>query len=302
MTDMQPLVSVIIPVYNDVVGLTRCLRALEQQSYPHDRIEIIVVDNGSTTPVELPTVSSLPTVLLHEMRPGVSSARVTGIARATGKVLAFTDADCEPEPDWIAQGVAVVSMSASIGVVGGRIALFDESDSASSVATLLSLATHLNQERFIAANWAVCANLFTTRAVMDRVGVMNPALISSGEVEWCARVRASGLQMIYASHAVVRHPARTTVRGLIQRAIRHEFAWQQLRTLAGIGRGARFWIGQHVVWPLRSVVRDLLGSSTLSAVNKLRTSILAAMLMIVRIGAWGMLRLGVRYNVRAHWG
>ena len=42
-----PSVSVIIPHYRDFVGLERCLTALEQQTYPADRMEIVVADNAS---------------------------------------------------------------------------------------------------------------------------------------------------------------------------------------------------------------------------------------------------------------
>ena len=43
-----PLVSVIVPVWNSPDFIARCLRALEAQSYPRDRFEVLVVDNGST--------------------------------------------------------------------------------------------------------------------------------------------------------------------------------------------------------------------------------------------------------------
>ncbi len=46
-----PFVSVIIPVYNDTERLQRCLDALEEQTYPADRYEVVVVDNGSDTPI-----------------------------------------------------------------------------------------------------------------------------------------------------------------------------------------------------------------------------------------------------------
>jgi len=48
-TEILPFVSVIIPVYNDNSRLQTCLDALGHQTYPSDRLEVIVVDNGSCT-------------------------------------------------------------------------------------------------------------------------------------------------------------------------------------------------------------------------------------------------------------
>jgi GT2 family glycosyltransferase len=180
--------------------------------------------------------------------------------------------------------------------------MFADAADAPTTATTLSVATHLQQARFVQGGWAVCANLFTSRHVLDFVGSMNPELISSGEVEWCRRVRAAGYDVTYEPTAVVRHPARATIGALCQRAMRHEFAWAQLRETAGLGRGARFWVGQHLVWPLRDINQSLMHSAQLTFVQKVQTSALAVLLMLVRVVAWTMLQLGVKYDVRANWG
>ena len=290
-----------MPVFNDEARLTGCLAALERQTYRSDRYEVVVVDNGSRTPVTDITSAFAHARLVHEPRPGVSRARATGIEHAGGEILAFTDSDCLPEPDWLTHGVACL-LETDGGVAGGRIEMFAEQSGAPTVATTLSLATHLNQERFLKGGWAVCANLFTWRRVIDAVGTMNPALLSSGEVEWCARVRAAGYELHYASTAVVRHPARTSVRALCQRAMRLEYAWHQLRTKAQLGRGARYWLAQHLVWPSRDIYRQLLCNPRLTLLEKIQTAALAALLMLIRVIAWSMLRLGFNYNVRANWG
>ncbi|MBL0170679.1 MAG: glycosyltransferase family 2 protein [Gemmatimonadaceae bacterium] len=295
-------VSVIVPVFNDAERLGRCLTALEAQTYPSDSYEVVVLDNGSQPPLTDLLGVFAHVRLVGEPRPGVSRARVTGIEHARGEVLAFTDSDCLPEPGWLANGVACLQQTTNRGVVGGRIEMFDDGSGPSSIATTLSVATHLKQDRFLKGHWAVCANLFTSRRIVAAVGGMNPALISSGEVEWCQRVHAAGYELAYAVESVVRHPARSSIRALCQRAVRHEYAWAQLRETATLGRGFRFWVGQHLVWPLRDIHRDLLRSSRLTLVEKIQTSALAVLLMHVRMIAWFALRLGIPYEVRANWG
>src|SRR5262245_46024865 len=101
-----PFVSVIIPVYNNPDGLRRCLHALEAQTYPKSRYEIIVVDNGSDTPPADMVRAFDRVTLLEEAVPSSYAARNRGLAQARGEVIAFTDSDCIPAPDWLAHGVA----------------------------------------------------------------------------------------------------------------------------------------------------------------------------------------------------
>jgi cellulose synthase/poly-beta-1,6-N-acetylglucosamine synthase-like glycosyltransferase len=63
---MTPLVSVIIPVYNDPTGIDACLAAFTVQTYPQDRYEVIVVDNVSKLPIRLtPAFVDFARVLVH---------------------------------------------------------------------------------------------------------------------------------------------------------------------------------------------------------------------------------------------
>jgi len=106
----HPLVSVIIPVYNDPDGIRRCFEALRKQSYPTERFEILAVDNGSTDDTRAVIQDALAGVpngylLVEDEIQGSYAARNAGIERATGEVLAFTDADCTPAPTWIESGV-----------------------------------------------------------------------------------------------------------------------------------------------------------------------------------------------------
>ena len=103
---LRSLVSVIIPVYNDAERLKLCLDALARQTYPGDRYEVIVVDNGSQQDPELVTSRYEQVTLAHEACRGSYAARNTGLALARGDVLAFTNSDCIPAADWIEHGVA----------------------------------------------------------------------------------------------------------------------------------------------------------------------------------------------------
>jgi glycosyltransferase involved in cell wall biosynthesis len=300
----EPFVSVIVPVYNDAARLARCLLALESQTYPPGRYEVIVVDNGSDVSVT-PSLGEFPhTQFEREPRPGDNAARIAGVLWARGEMLAFTDADCLPEPGWIAGGVSCFLQTPNCGLVGGRIVVFvEDMGRRPGVAATLSAATHLKQERFVEhGRWATFANLFTSRQVIDHVGWINPALLTCGENEWCRRVDLAGYSMAYASGAVVRHPARASVRQLCRRAVRFEFAWRQIRGITGLRRSVRSWVGQYLVWPVRDMYRDVIRHPHLTRIQKTQAVALACLLIVWRLSVALLMQSGIRFDPRKKWG
>ena len=104
-----PFFSIIIPTYNRPERLASCLKAIALLDYPRDRFEVIVVDDGSETPLDS-TVAALKDEinieLLRQENAGPAAARNKGAQVAQGEFLAFTDDDCQPTPDWLSQFAA----------------------------------------------------------------------------------------------------------------------------------------------------------------------------------------------------
>jgi|SRR5579871_6093338 len=96
--------SVIIPTRNRPLQLSRCLSSLATLNYPQDRFEVLVIDDGSTHPLE-PVIagwnSRLPVRLLTQSHGGPARARNRGAREASGRWLAFLDDDCEAAPGWL---------------------------------------------------------------------------------------------------------------------------------------------------------------------------------------------------------
>lgn len=103
-------VSVVIPTYNRTGALCECILALCQQTISCERFEIVVVDDGSQEPVEF-ALAELEADPLHLRRPrirvvrqanaGPAAARNLGVVTASGTLIAFTDDDCLPQPNWL---------------------------------------------------------------------------------------------------------------------------------------------------------------------------------------------------------
>jgi glycosyltransferase involved in cell wall biosynthesis len=128
----KPFVSAIVPVLNDAKRLKKWLEALAAQTYPKDAYGIIVVDNGSTDGAR-EAVERFNLKYIREPAQGLHKARNAGIMTAKGEILAFTDADCIPAPDWLERGVSVVLSTPDCGLAAGRIDVFAQNPDKSSM-------------------------------------------------------------------------------------------------------------------------------------------------------------------------
>lgn len=256
MRDSAPFVSVIVPVRDDTEALVQCLRSLEQQSYPRDRYEIVVVDNGCTRPLEGLVAAHDGARLLQEPHAGSYRARNTGLRAARGEVVAFTDADCRPCPDWLLEGAACLCENPEAGAAVGRIRVTPQDPRRPRAVELYEMVHGFPQANYVSAHhFGATANLFTLRRVIEDVGVFDATLLSGGDREWGKRVHAAGYALRYCDTAVVDHPARNTWRALYRKFVRVHEGELGLRRRAG---ATAFRIGEELrrlLPPARTVWR-----------------------------------------------
>jgi glycosyltransferase involved in cell wall biosynthesis len=110
--------SVVVPAYQaaDVIG--NCVRALHIQTIPRERYEIIVVDDASTDGTEAAAREAGADQVLSCPHGGPATARNAGIEAARGKIVLFTDADCEPSSEWIERMTAPFADPQVMGAKG----------------------------------------------------------------------------------------------------------------------------------------------------------------------------------------
>ncbi|MBA2449835.1 MAG: glycosyltransferase [Chloroflexi bacterium] len=217
----MPFVSVVVPVFNDPDGLRACLEALEGQTYPKALYEVIVVDNGSARDVGRITARFGRVRRAHEPVPGSYAARNRGISLARGDVIAFIDADCRPDRDWIEQGLEHLLRAPNCGLVAGRIEPSVRDPRAPTAAEVYDALTAFDQRELVEKRRAGAAgNVFTFRAVIEHAGVFDETLRSGSDILWGQRVSALGYRVVYADDARVRHRALRSVGALCRRIIR----------------------------------------------------------------------------------
>jgi glycosyltransferase involved in cell wall biosynthesis len=112
-------ISVVVPFYNSEPYIDECAQALLAQKYPSASYEIIMVDNNSTDG-SAAIIRTHPRIkLLAERKQGAYAARNRGVAAAQGKIIAFTDPDCVPASNWLAQ-IASAMKDPDTGILVGR--------------------------------------------------------------------------------------------------------------------------------------------------------------------------------------
>lgn len=227
---VPPEISVIVPHYNDLRRLDLCLAALGRQRIAPARFEIIVADNNS--PAGEAAVAELiagRARLVVAREKGAGPARNAGVAAARGALLAFTDCDCVPEPDWLAAGAAALGTA---DLVGGRMTVSVRNEAAMSGAEAFERVFAFDNRAYVERKgFSVTANLFTRRDVFDAVGPFRTGV--SEDVDWSHRARALGYRLAYAHDAVVAHPARGDWAELRRK-------WQRMNaeTYGLVGQGA----------------------------------------------------------------
>lgn len=93
-----PDISFVVPARNEAAGIAACVDALTEQA-GHVRVEVIVVDNGSSDDTAS-IADARGARVVHEPRPGLAHARQAGLVAAHAPILVFVDADTIVPPGW----------------------------------------------------------------------------------------------------------------------------------------------------------------------------------------------------------
>ena len=250
-----PFVSVIIPTYRDDERLQKCVAAISKMNYPMENIEVLIVDNDSL--ILSRNWGKYPFQLrwIHEPEGGSYSARNRGVMESRYEVLAFTDADCIPDKNWLQNAVGVIKSGAAR--VGGRVELFFGSRMLNGVE-LYEKLTAFPQEEYI-RNYKACvtANLVSKKKNFLIAGLFDGSLETGGDIEWGKRCQLAGIDIEYVESSIIYHPARSTLSHLLAK---------QRRVVSGISiyepgfysqKFSSFLIrvGRGLTPPLTSLVR-----------------------------------------------
>jgi glycosyltransferase involved in cell wall biosynthesis len=285
MTESQPAVSVIIPVFNDLPGLKTCLESIAGQNYSMEALEVIAVDNGSIPPLVIDSRYPFSLRLVRFTKPGSYAARNAGAECALGDVLAFIDADCWPDKDWLARGTSCLTAHMGESIVGGEVSIVKPEKPAA--VSLYQWVTGFGQNSNIRDKaFSATANLFCTREQFITIGPFDERLLSGGDREWCWRAAKRDISVAYAPDAVAYTRPRESLRGAVRQARRVAAGRKALRGLGLTHKGDAAIAKQRSAW---QSVTWILSRSELGLSERLR--VLWVAIIIRTVSALETIRL-----------
>lgn len=233
-----PLVSVIIPHYNDLEGLRNCLEHLRRQTWPEVYREIVIADNNSSCGVDMVRDIAPDARVVSAPEQGAGPARNAAVAHAKGNILALIDSDCVADPRWIEEGVEALR---DYDYVGGQVRITVPRPQRPTPAEAFEMVFSFDFRTYIQnQHFSGTGNLFVPRDVFERVGGFRNGL--SEDIEWCRRANALGYRLGYAERAIVGHPARREWQALVKR-------WDRVTMeMLGLQRESPYWVAKWLLY------------------------------------------------------
>jgi len=215
--DSRLAVSVIVPAYNAARTLPRCIVALMEQTIGRAAYEMIVVDDGSTD--DTAAQADRPGVrLIRQTHAGPAAARNAGIREARGDLLMFTDADCEPAPDWIEAMWQPFSDPTVMGCKGvyrtrqrGLLPRFVQVE---------------YEEKYRSMAGAHCIDFIDTysaayrKEVFVQEGLFAEDILAAEDAEFSFRLAQRGYRLVFNPQAVVYHTHAESLMHYLRRKFR----------------------------------------------------------------------------------
>lgn len=236
----KPQVSVVVPIYNGRADIPELINCLLAQTYPKHRVEYLLVDNNSSDGTfELLKLKreNCPIkirVLSENKIQSSYAARNTGIREAVGEIIAFTDADCRPQPQWLDALIQpfvnqnVVIVAGEITALPGDRLLEKYADRQETLSQKHTLAN-----KFCA--YGQTANLAIRRLALEKAGLFRPYLTTGGDADICWRILQLEIGSLeFAPLAIVQHRHRTTLKELKSQWRRYGRSNSYLHELHGV--------------------------------------------------------------------
>jgi GT2 family glycosyltransferase len=250
-----PEVAVVVPSHDRPLRLRWLLNALEEQTLGRDRFEVVVAHDSSGPETEellrdhpLAAAGTLRH-LTFEPGPGPAAKRNAAWRAATAPLVAFTDDDCRPPPEWLERLVDAAAAFPGAVIQGATLPDPDEEH-------LVQAAPHVDTQRIVPPSpWAQTCNIAYPRELLERVGGFDETFpLAAGEdTDLAIRACETGAPYVGARDAVTYHAVHALS---LAKVVRARWRWQHLAYLVKRRPEVRehyplwaFWKPAHVWLP-----------------------------------------------------
>ncbi len=222
-TDL-PFVSVIMPVHNEAAFIERSLTAVLEQSYPSERLEILLADGRSTDNTRecvarlVQRYSAINVIVLDNPGRTAPKGLNVGLGQACGEIIVRVDGHCEIAPDYVAKCVQHLRQGKADGV-GGPIETVGETVCARAIALAMSspfgvggVAFRTIRDRTMDVDTVAFPGY--TRQAIEKAGLFDEELVRNQDDEYNYRLRKLGGRILLTPEIKARYYSRSSWRSL----------------------------------------------------------------------------------------
>jgi GT2 family glycosyltransferase len=226
MSDPEPLISVIIPFYNQLEQLRMTLIHLDQQTLPDDRYEVIVINDGSIDNLQEEAGAinlSYGLTVYRQDHQGPAAARNLGVKQARGEILLFLDADMLAEPKLLEAHLRAHENRSRVLIEGKRMNHLTKQTPV--FMQIIDVDTNPRREPIDFTEILTC-NLSVRKSRFLETGGFNERLIRWQDVEFSYRAHRAGFELVFQSEAVAYHEHPMSFQQYCEKQrIHHQLAW-----------------------------------------------------------------------------
>lgn len=282
-----PSVTVIVPVRDRAGPLRRCLESLRRLRYPVDRLEIVVVDDGSQDDGPAAARALGARVLPSGGRGlGPAAARNRGARAASGELLAFVDSDCVASEGWLAELVGAFE-DPSVAAVGGRVDGMRTSSALDRYEAEMSSLSLGDRDQSAQAGtdgfYLPSCNLVVRRSAFAEAGGFRVALQIGEDVDLSWRLRDRGGAIAYLPRGRVLHEHRNRLAPFLRRRFDYGTSEGALDVLHPARR-------KRMALPPVLVAAGLLGAAAVLRAAWPPAALASAIVLVDAVAFWVRLR------------
>lgn len=256
-------VSVVVPIYNGEQDLPELIECLRSQTYPTDQVEYLLVDNHSSdrssaiiqATAESKQITIIP--LTENQIQSSYAARNAGIRAASSEIIAFTDGDCRPKPQWL-ENLIQPFLEPNVGIVVGEIQALAGKSLWEKYADRQETLSQKHTLAHPFCPYGQTANLAIRKQAFVEVGLFRPYLTTGGDADICWRIlRETSYQLKFAEKAIVKHRHRSTWKDLQSQWRRYGKSNKYLHELYGVDLMREFNTKEYVYRLSRWLLKEL---------------------------------------------
>lgn len=215
-----PGVTVVVPVRDGAGEIGRLLASLQDLDYPADRLEVIVVDNGSRDGTA-EAAARFPVTVLQEPVPSSYAARNRGARAARFPWVAFTDSDCAADPGWLKRLMAAPLLD-SVGAVVGEVVALEATTTVQRLTERYGLMRHAVTLPHKELPCFSTANVAVRRDLLLRLQGFRQDVRFFGDMDLSWRLQIEGgATLLFRPEARIFHRHRRTFGALWRQGVQH---------------------------------------------------------------------------------